>query len=271
MTVVFHELAGSRTHETGSGGSRELRFLAVAGDDDVEVRVEAQAQLPASYDGLGNRKIRVEPIDVASGLWEVTSTYRASDPSPPPPEAGESSFSFEVGTTTSHITQSRATVGGYAPGGVATMPDFAGAIGVTPEGVDGCDILVPEARFSETHYLSDAVVTAAYRRQLRTLTGKVNDAPFRDHAAGEVLFLGARGGKRASDGVWEVTFSFATSDNATGLEVGAIGGIAKGGWQYLWVLYEPAVDANRIVLQPAFAYVEEVYASASFAGLGIGP
>ena len=269
MTVVFHELASSRTHETGSSGSRELRYLAVAGDDDIEVRTEAQIQLPTSYDGLGNRRIRVEPIDVSSGLWEVTSTYRATE-DPPPPEVGESSFSFEIGTTSSHITQSKGTVGGYAPAGTPTMPDFEGAIGVTPDGVDGCDILIPEARFSETHYLSDAFVTASYRRLLRTLTGKVNDASFRGHAAGEVLFLGARGGKRASDDVWEVTFSFATSDNATGLTVGSITGIAKDGWEYLWVLYEPAVDANRIVLQPAFAYVEEVYDSANFASLGIG-
>lgn len=266
MPIAFAELASSPRIETDS---RERSFLATGSSDEEDIKSAAESTLPFTDGGLGNRRIAVEPIDSNQGFWEVRADYRSSSPVTPP-EVGQSAFEFEIGTTSSHITQSKATVGGYAPAGAPSMPDFDEAIGVTQDGVDGCDTLVPEARFSETHYLSSAFVTAAYRRTLRTLTGKVNSGAFRDHAAGEVLFLGARGGKRANDDVWEVTFSFATSDNATGLSVGAITGIAKGGWEYLWVYYEPVVSADRIALQPAFAYVERVYDSADFSALGIG-
>lgn len=101
------------------------------------------------------------------------------------------------------------------------------------------------------------------------LTGRVNHAPFKGFAAGEVLFLGASGSQRGQED-WEVTFSFAASPNVTGLAVGQITGIAKKGWEYLWVRYEDAVDAHTLVKQPAAAYVEQVYPYGDFALLGIG-
>jgi len=49
-------------------------------------------------------------------------------------------------------------------------------------------------------------------------------------------------------------------------------GIAKGGWQYLWVLYEDEedADAKRMVKRPAAVYVEQVYREGDFGELGIG-
>jgi len=266
VAVAFAELASSPRIEKDS---RERVFVATGSTDENEVESEAYADLPATDGGLGNLVVDVAPIDSGQGMWEVTARYRRNTPASPP-VVGESDFEFEIGTTSTHITQSKATVGGYAPPGTPAMPDFDEAIGVTQDGVDGCDILTPESRFSETHYLSTAMVTAAYRRMLRSMVGKVNNAAFRDHAAGEVLLIGVRGGKRASDTVWQLTFTFATSDNTTALSVGSITGIAKEGFEYLWVYYEPAVSADRIVPVPAFAYVERVYDSASFSALGIG-
>ena len=47
---------------------------------------------------------------------------------------------------------------------------------------------------------------------------------------------------------------------------------AKGGWEYLWVLYEDQEDATakRIVKRPIAAYVEQVRESGNFSLLGIG-
>jgi hypothetical protein len=66
-----------------------------------------------------------------------------------------------------------------------------------------------------------------------------------------VLFLGASGSQRGTED-WEITFSFAASPNATGLTVGDITGIEpKKGWEYLWVRYADAEDAETLVKQPA--------------------
>ncbi len=86
---------------------------------------------------------------------------------------------------------------------------------------------------------------------------------------GEVLFLGASGSKRGKED-WEITFKFAASPNITGLTVGPITGIAKRGWDYLWVRYLDDEDSFQIIRRPVAAYVERVYEFGNFADIGIG-
>lgn len=266
MAVTFAELASSPRIEKDS---RERSFLATGSTSENEVETAAYAQLPATDGGLGNLEVTVEPIGHELGMWEVTARYRP-ETFDGPPAVGESAYQFEIGTTTAHILRSLYTTKIYKHPEYDYPPYTLGSIGLNADGIDGCDILVPESRFSETHYLSSDFVTPAYRRLLRSMVGKVNNAPFRDHNAGEVLLSGIRGGKRASDNVWELTFDFATSDNATGLEVGEITGIRKKGWEYLWVYYEPSVVGDRLIPKPIAVYIETVYRYDDFVYLGIG-
>jgi hypothetical protein len=89
-----------------------------------------------------------------------------------------------------------------------------------------------------------------------------------------VLFLGASGNRSGnhSDDAWALTFRFAASPNRQDLTVGAITGIAKDGWDYLWVQYGNAVDADAqaLIRSPVAAYVERVYPRGDFTALGIG-
>jgi hypothetical protein len=142
---------------------------------------------------------------------------------------------------------------------------------VTHDSVEGCDITVPVYNFSETHYFAAGYVTGSYKATLFALTGRTNNAAFKGFAEGEVLFLGASGSQRGDDS-WEITFRFAASPNVTGLTIGSITGIAKKGWEYLWVQYEDAEDSGSksVVKRPASVHVERVYDSGSLAGLSIG-
>ena len=135
------------------------------------------------------------------------------------------------------------------------QPDFHGAIGVSTDSVEGTDITVPVFNFTETHYIPIALVTGAYKTTLFYLTGRVNHAPFKGFARGEVLFLGASGSQRGTED-WEIAFKFAASPNATDLTVGDITGIEKKGWEYLWVRYADAEDEETLIKQPVAAYVE---------------
>lgn len=136
--------------------------------------------------------------------------------------------------------------------------------------VDGPTITVPVYHFAEVHYLAPEVVTDAYKATLFALTGKVNDATFRNFAQGECLFLGAAGSKRGG-GDWEITYRFAASPNVSGLTIGDITGIAKKGWEYLWVRYADAEDtaAKALVKKSIAVYVEKVYELGNFTLLGI--
>ena len=57
-----------------------------------------------------------------------------------------------------------------------------------------------------------------------------------------------------------------------GLTVGSMTGIAKRGWDYLWIRYADVEDpdAKMLVKRPLSVYIEQVYPYTNFAGLGIG-
>jgi hypothetical protein len=268
MPFTLREKIDSRETQLGENPSVTLLYDLEGTSDDLTAKMLATNSTPTTYDGLVRQSITLEPqgVDSASGSgrWLVTVRYGPWIP----PQIGESTFSFDTGGGTQHITQSLATVARYPP---STAPDFQGAIAVTHDNVEGVDITVPVYQFSETHYLATAFVADVYKAVLFRLTGKVNDAPFRGFAAGECLFLGACGAKRGAED-WEITFRFAGSPNVANLTIGSISGINKKGWEYLWVRYADAEDTNAKVLvkKPVAVYVEKVYEDGSFADLGIG-
>jgi|YNPBryantNP2012_1023418.scaffolds.fasta_scaffold00064_8 hypothetical protein len=264
MAIIVKEKWNSRQSTTGDNPSVDLIFVARGTDDDIAAKTAILAIAPVYYDGLVRQSLSIERI--AEDVWEGTVRYGPRQP----PQMGDSSYQFETGGGTQHITHSIQTVGRYAPPG-KTAPDFQGAIGVTHDNVEGVDITVPVYNFSETHYIAVELVTNSYKATLFYLTGKVNNAPFRGFATGEVLFLGASGSQRGQED-WEITFKFAASPNVQNMTIGDITGINKKGWEYLWVRYADDVDANAnaLIKKPIAAYVEQVYQYADFSLLGIG-
>jgi hypothetical protein len=242
--------------------SVDLVYVVQGTEDDSAVRSLVEATVPAIYAGLVFQSYHI--AHQGGGVWEATARYGKHEPK----DTGDSSFSFDTGGGTTHITQSLQTLGSYAPLG-SVAPNFQGAIGVTTDSVEGTDITVPIYNFTETHYIPTALVTGAYKLVLFALTGKLNAGTFKGFAPGEVLFLGASGSQRGQED-WEITYRFAASPNVSGLSVGPIAGISKRGWDYLWVRYADAEDEYVLVKQPIAAYVERVYESGNFALLGIG-
>ena len=270
MSITLSEKVGSREW---SGGSVTFHYVLAGTSDDLAA-MEALLDATAQYYDTLRREANptIEPIWVdegaADGEWACQVRYNPVT-SGAAPEPGDSAYRFETGGGSTHITQSLQTIGSYAASGSA--PNFKGAIGVTPDSVEGVDIVTPVYEWSETHYFGDSAVTLDYRKDLFRLTGRVNNDAFKGLDAGECLFRGASGSKRGDDD-WEISFRFAGSPNRTNLTVGDIGSINKKGWEYLWIRYEDVVDsaAKRLVKRPLAAYVEKVYETDDFSKLGIG-
>ncbi len=270
MPVEVTEKFESRQITTDvSNPSVELRYTIRGTNDDVEARSALADTSPAVYDPWGSGliflpRVSISVDPVGDNLWEGVVRYGTI------PQTNESVTAFEVGGGVQHITQSRQTVGRYTPSWWPFLIDFKGAIGVSEQGVQGVDIVVPVYRFTETHYLPDDRVTSAYRGILYALHGKVNSAAFRGFEAGECLFAGVSGAKRGQ-GDWELTYQFAASPNMTNLTVGEITGIAKKGWEYLWVYYRQRVteDGRFVIPAPMQVNVEQVYDYGDFSLLGI--
>jgi hypothetical protein len=262
MPTILERFDSRETTAGAESPSVDLIYMVAGTEDDAAVRTLVESTIPAFYGGLVFQTYHIAHL--GGGVWEVTARYGKEEPEEP----GGSSFGFDTGGGTNHITQSLATINKYAPPG-KTAPDFKGAIGVATDSVEGVDITIPVFNFTETHIFLTSFVTQAYKIALFNLTGKVNNAGFRGFAANEVLFLGASGSKRGADD-WEITFRFAASPNVVGLTIGDIAGVDKKGWEYLWIRYADAEDENVLIKRPIAAYVEKVYDLADFSGLGIG-
>lgn len=271
MPVTLTEMFKSRPGTRGERSNRDLIYLLEGSDDDAELFDALQAGTPLVHDNL--LRTDVELGDQLSDLkWIGIARYTQASYSV---DIGQTSYAFNTSGGTQHVTQSLATPRKYF---IDAPISYKGAIGVQRSSaglnVEGCDIVVPVYEFEETHILADSAVTAAYKRILFQLTGKVCNADFKGCLNGECLFLGASGAKRGSDR-WEINFRFAASENITeadGIMVGTLGPIVKEGWEYLWVEYEDVEDATakKLVKQPIAAFVETVYRKRDFALLGIG-
>jgi hypothetical protein len=287
MPITVAEKYDSRQSTTGSNAQVTLTYIASGSDDDLAIKAAVESFAPETYDGLPRQSVQIEPIseeywDASVRYADASSSSSTSGGGGPEPGSGEYTYSFDTMGGTQHITQSLETVGSYADSSIPSAPDFNGAIGVSNTNgnseVQGVDITVPIYNFSETHYLTTEQVTPEYKGTLFQLTGKVNNAAFRGLAAGECLFLGASGTLHGTEtdtgtsGDWEITYRFAASPNKTGITIGSITGIAKKGWEYLWVRYADVEDLDAIAMikRPVAAYVEKVYDDADFSLLDIG-
>ena len=195
MAVIIERYDSRETTVGVENPSVDLLYMVAGTEDDAAVRATVEATIPAIYAGLVFQSYHI--AHQGGGVWEVSVRYGKREPK----ETGQSSYSFDTGGGTTHITQSLETVGSYAPPG-EDPPDFKGAIGVSTESVDGTDITIPVFNFKETHYIPAALITPAYKVILFQLTGKVNAFPFKGFAPGEVLFLGASGSQRGPYREW---------------------------------------------------------------------
>ena len=261
MSITITEKFQSRDVVRGVNPSAQLNFIIQGTDDYDEALVKLANQAPIAFDNLPRINYGIEPI--AETIWLGFARYGYQNTQ----GTGETVYQFDTGGGSQHITQSLRTVRRYARPGYSAA-NFRGAVGVTADSVEGVDITIPMYSFSEVHYKKKFFVDDSYKATLFELTGTVNSKKFRKFNPGEVLFLGASGTKRGSED-WELTYRFAASPNTSGIVIGDITGIIKGGWEYLWVQYADQEDENAMTLikQPVSVHIEQVYPYKNFAQL----
>ena len=267
MAITVYEAFPSREFIAGGDNpSINLNWIVLGTSDELVAKNAALAVSPVIYDGLFYRDMAGK--ETAPGVWECQARYGARKP----PTQLDYKFAFDTTGGKQKITQSLETVHKYAPGG-KTAADHKGAIGVTDHGVEGCEVVVPRFSWSETWQLPIAGYGWAYSQTLKAITGRVNGWRFRGFPAGQVLFHGGKGSASTKDPTLiEITYSFEQSDDVRAQTIGDIVGVAKAGWQYLWVQYQETHDttAKSFARRPVGVYVERVYDVANFGMLGIG-
>ena len=289
----FIETSESRSATLHRKGKRAdstvtVTYLAFGTSVDTEVHTYANAFFSTNrFYAIGDYTFMVEQYSLeylGDQCFQVTATYTKTGADDDTQEAPlRRTRSFDTGGGNQHVTQAEAEQRYAATG---TAPDQSKAIGVDGDSVAGVDIIVPALQWTETYDVPSTYVTAAYIKGVAALTGTVNNAAFRTFQPGEVLFAGCSGNQEwdteKGDGPWSLSYKFVASPNrglptgvtgpqtAPAIDVGSISGIVKKGHEYLWIRYEAAVDGTDLLKRPKYAYVNQVYREASFAGLGIG-
>jgi hypothetical protein len=261
--IYIREVAGREGTDNAAGTGSASRSWLVWGSKDPLVCRTALVDGPIlinEYDDLFIESLSRERRGPDS--WIFTATY-----TPFVPDVGQ--YAVSVDTTGGSILRTVALdETRYGSG----APNFGGAIDVQDGVAQGCQIVIPSSKISVRARISSAYITSpiAYSNIVTKLTGTVNaSAEFGgEYAAGELLFLGMVGDITGKDPL--VTFNFEGSPNLTGLTIGGISGIAKGGHQYLWTYFESAIESGISVRKPKAIYVNTVYRSASWATLKIG-
>lgn len=265
MSITMVELFDSRESEVSiERNAVELRYGLFGSEDDAEVDLHISENLETSYLGMPFQRYRFN--HVGAGVWFVVASYSTDEVR----EVGEDTTSFNTVGGTAHITQSISTKhSGKADDVTDDPPDFKGAIGVNGDSIDGVDIAAGSGAYTVTHYFDDNDVTNDFINKLTKMKPFVNNAPFRGYSAGEVLFLGAAGSQRGED-AWEVTFSFAISENVDDYVLqGCSEPFAKDGHDYLWIVYKDGKNNNNFVKTIKYFYVEQVYDRGDFSELEI--
>jgi hypothetical protein len=184
-------------------------------------------------------------------------------------ETGEWTWDFDTTGGTVHITNGKSER--RYP---STAPDQKAAIAVDRDQVNGTDIIIPAMKINVSYKHPQGQITLAQAKFLNSITGMTNSAPFLTFAAGEALFLGARGADgTATDAT--VSYQFAMSANANNLTIGAVANIVKKGHEVAWIKYEDNTETIsgtiRQVRVPKFVYVDKVYEETDLAtALGFG-
>lgn len=271
MTLV--ELSTSRsTSEERRDRNLELTvdviYLLRGADDPLDEDVRAEGpQYADAYDG-------VQPLYVIARKWEVllpkggNGLIKLTVTFGHPSRLVVSENEIELSTMADTVHLERAIDQAHYPD---PDPNNVGlAIGVSSDKIEGVDVFVPKATYSETMELDE--IDDDYRDTLITLVGTINDATFKGWDEDEVLFLGANV-TRTGNGPFKLKFTFGISYNTTEMIDTTAGAqtVTKNGWDYLWLeKAQTSGDGGTTVSNTILAvHVAQVYPQADFSLLGV--
>lgn len=265
MTATVTELFRTDDGTTSRDGKSDESTLVYAVSGAVD-RSEAYAAVNSyapginGTDNLALQKIRLEKVGPLR--WLARCEYGVIEPL----DVGEYTISCDQTGGTAHITTPTDTARAYPTDDESIPSDLKKVVNVDRDRrVLGVDVPSPVTSWVITYRQPGTIITLDYVKVISSLTGRVNRDAFAGFDKGEVLFLGAnfKQGTRTDP---NIEYKFATSPNVVGMTIGDIEGIVKRGWEYLWVWYEEAKDANAdaLIAKPKAVYVSPVHKFGNF-------
>lgn len=269
ITVTEHQDSQSYTENQ----SATLVYMIEGTSSTISATAALKSEAPTTFAGLTRKIVKVEPQyvninDDDNSIWRGTVTYGKAT-TLTLPSTGDEKLEFDFGGGTKRVTQAISQTT-YDSSGADATDRYKGAIGVTPDGVEGIDIDYTTGAFAITKIIPKDDVDATFTTNVLNTVNTVNNATFRGGDAGSVRLTKATASEY-DDANYSFRFAFLFNKNETNLVVGDITVASKGGHEALWVQYEETEDTtkNMTVRTPQTASVAKVYPDGDFSVLGI--
>ncbi len=253
MTITYEEFYKGRDFDI-AGQKLSVPFVVTGATTEASCFSIAQAASDTFRFGLWRQNITA--THEGNGVWRGLVHYGPFQRS-----VGNWRLAFDTTGGTLHVTHSKAMRAKFGVG----APDTR-AIGAHDGQVDGADLIIPALKLNWTFRHPVGAMPLSRIKQLARYTGYVNNNSWMTFDANELLFLGVTGSE-GSDCETDIQYSFAASQNATGLLIGSIANIAKKGHDYLDVRWADGVDGGVDTKVAEFVYTHRVYDETSFATL----
>ena len=259
--IECYELLGQQVTATATANGE--RVYAVKGTSNLVIaQQKVEQNSPKVWGHMLRAGVAVQEVEPEFFRCRVSYKRTAVD-------LATSDFSLDIGNAKIHQSHSLGTVGAYTPTGDAVL-SFNGAVGVERDAtgqprVNGVDVIIPTMDYRETHTFS-ALIAESWVKKVASCVGTVNNATFRNFAAGEVLFVGAQGNKTGTE-AWTFTFGFQMSANVANLRIGNILVKQKRGHDYLWIYWGGRFENNTLLARPVQVNVEQLYQYTNFSNL----
>lgn len=261
-----YEAFGSR--ESSSADETVLTFIVDEINDDTQALGYLFTRASPKYGNLYRDSAAIKRTQLGYQTWKFDVPYKAAQPnesedgSENDPTTPFGIIDFDTTGGIQHITQciEQADYGGDA---AAPNIRLSRVIGLTKDGVEGVDIIVPQMEFTATKTYEPDEIDSDFILSLMNLTGKVNSAPFQlrrlTFLAGELLFLGCTGSSSGRKD-WQLVYKFRASQNKRNIKISEnITVASKLGHDYLWVMYKIDEKDDRFTQVPDVAFVSKVY------------
>lgn len=264
-----YEAHTKKMNAYGAITSAEIHYLVFEAADEEEA-LRAVLEIAPKVHGVA----LLDSVEIDERCNETTfkvnATYETeqgnnSDSGDDDPEP---EMSFDCGGGTMHVT--RAIYQEHRKGD----RDAGGLIGwngQTGENFEVTGVDVPTAQLRETYtrIMSSSRITAAYKKTVAGLVGKVNSNKFKGWDAGEVMFLGMSysAPQKGSEKI-TVTYNFAIQLNEKQKIADVT--INKQGFDYVWTMtHTEANEKNAPSVVIDGIYCARVCQRANFSALGI--
>jgi hypothetical protein len=233
------------------GQKLDVPFVVTGAFSEATCYAVALAASSAFRQGLWRQNITAN--HQGNGCWHGTINY-----GPYQTAVGTYRLNYDTTGGTLRVTHSKAMRAKYGD----NAPDTR-AIGAHDGQIDGADIVIPALKLTWTFRHPLGAMPISRIKQLAQYTGYTNSDAWMTFEAGELLYLGSTG-SQGSDTEADVAYNFAASQNAVGLTIGDIAGIAKKGHDYLDVIWMDEVVGGADTKKAKYVYTHRVYDETSF-------